>query len=151
MHISPDRIAQIERRFEEAEAAMARPDLAPAEFVRLSKDYAEMEPVVKAARALDALRRESADLDALLAGGEADAEMRALAQEEAQALRERLPAAEHALALQLFFVGRIALMAVVDPSSSSFERSGLAARHAWNFSSHSARSALARSAAPLRV
>lgn len=28
-----------------------------------------------------------------------------------------------ALALQLFFVGRIALMAVVDPSSSSFERS----------------------------
>ena len=35
--------------------------------------------------------------------------------------------------------------------SSSFERSGLAARHAWNFSSHSARSALARSAAPLRV
>ena len=101
MHISPDRIAQIERRFEEAEAAMARPDLAPAEFVQLSKDYAEMEPVVKAARALDALRRESADLDALLAGGEADAEMRALAQEEAQALRERLPAAEHELALQL--------------------------------------------------
>jgi len=101
MQISPTRIAQIERRYEEAEAAMARPDLAAEEFVRLSKEYAELEPVVKAARALAALKREAADLEGLISGGEADADMRALAQEELQAVKAQLPEAEHALALQL--------------------------------------------------
>ncbi len=101
MKISPTRIAQIERRYEEAEAAMARPDLAAEEFVRLSKEYAELEPVVKAARALTALKREAADLEGLISGGDADADMRALAQEELQAVKAQLPDAEHALALQL--------------------------------------------------
>ena len=101
MTISPARIAQIERRYEEAEAAMARPDLDAQAFVRLSKEYAELEPVVKAARVLSALHTEIADLDGLLSSGEADAEMRALAQEELQDLRGRLPDAERALALQL--------------------------------------------------
>lgn len=101
MTISPARIAQIERRYEEAEAAMARPDLDAQAFVRLSKEYAELEPVVKAARVLSALHAEIADLDGLLSSGEADAEMRALAQEELHDLRGRLPDAERALALQL--------------------------------------------------
>ena len=101
MTISAARIAQIERRYEEAEAAMARPDLDAQAFVRLSKEYAELEPVVKAARVLSALHTEIADLDGLLSSGEADAEMRALAQEELQDLRGRLPDAERALALQL--------------------------------------------------
>tara|TARA_R110000782_G_scaffold49622_2_gene107876 strand:- start:8237 stop:9313 length:1077 start_codon:yes stop_codon:yes gene_type:complete len=101
MKISPATIAQIERRYEEAQAGMARPDLAAEEFVRLSKEYAELEPVVKAARALSGLKSEIADLEALLSSGEADAEMRALAQEEVQTLRARLPDAERALALQL--------------------------------------------------
>ncbi|MET0366354.1 MAG: peptide chain release factor 1, partial [Sphingobium sp.] len=41
--ISPDRIAQILARRDEVQAAMARPDLEPSEFVRLSKDYAELD------------------------------------------------------------------------------------------------------------
>ncbi|MPT48756.1 MAG: peptide chain release factor 1 [Sphingobium sp.] len=101
MRISPDRIAQIERRYEEAEAAMARPDLAPEEFVKLSREYAELEPVVKAARAVSALTNEGAELEAMLSGGEADAEMRAFAQEELQAVKAQIPDAQHALALQL--------------------------------------------------
>ena len=101
MKISPATISQIERRYEEAEAAMARPDLEPSEFVKLSKEYAELEPVVRAARALSGLNTEIADLESLLSSGEADAEMRALASEELQDLRAQLPAAERALALQL--------------------------------------------------
>ena len=101
MKISPATISQIERRYEEAEAAMARPDLDAAEFVKLSKEYAELEPVVRAARALSGLNTEIADLEALLSSGEADAEMRAMAQEELQDLRTQLPQAERALALQL--------------------------------------------------
>jgi peptide chain release factor 1 len=95
--ISPDRIAAILRRQEEVQAQMARPDLDPAEFVQLSKDYAELEPVVKAASEVEALRAEQAELEAMLA----DPEMKAMAQEELEGLRARLPEAEHALAISL--------------------------------------------------
>ena len=95
--ISPDRIAAILRRQEEVQAQMARPDLDPAEFVRLSKDYAELEPVVKAASEVESLRAEQVELEAMLA----DPEMKAMAQDELDALRVRLPEAEHALAVAL--------------------------------------------------
>ena len=95
--ISPDRIAAILRRQEEVQAQMARADLDPAEFVRLSKDYAELEPVARAANEVEALRREQGELEAMLA----DPEMKAMAQEELEALRARLPEAEHALAVSL--------------------------------------------------
>jgi peptide chain release factor 1 len=95
--ISPDRIAAILRRQEEVQAQMARPDLDPAEFVRLSKDYAELEPVVKAAAEVEALRAEQGELEAMLG----DPEMKAMAQEELEAVRTRLPEAEHALAIAL--------------------------------------------------
>ena len=48
--ISAERIAAIESRREELQNAMSSPSLAPDEFVRLSKDYAEIEPVAVAAR-----------------------------------------------------------------------------------------------------
>ena len=47
--ITPDRIAAIEARRDELQAAMARGDLPSDQFVRLSKDYAELEPVAEAA------------------------------------------------------------------------------------------------------
>ena len=43
--------------------AMAAPDLAPDEFVRLSKDYAEIEPVAAAAREVRRLRAELRSAD----------------------------------------------------------------------------------------
>ncbi len=95
--VSPDRIAAILRRQEEVQAAMARSDLDPAEFVRLSKDYAELEPVTKAAGEVEGLRRELAALEAMLA----DPEMKALAEAEIGDVRARLPQAEHALAVAL--------------------------------------------------
>ncbi len=95
--ISPDRIAAILRRQEEVQAQMARADLDPAEFVRLSKDYAELEPVARAANEVEALRREQGELEAMLV----DPEMKAMALEELEALRARLPKAEHALAVSL--------------------------------------------------
>ncbi len=47
--ISAERIAQIEARRDELQNAMSAPNLAPDEFVRLSKDYAEIEPVASVA------------------------------------------------------------------------------------------------------
>jgi peptide chain release factor 1 len=103
MQISPERIAQIEARRDEVQAGMARPDLAPDEFVRLSKEYAELEPVAKAAHEVRRLRQELKALEYMASGEEADADpmMREMAQEEVQALRAQLPEAERQLALQL--------------------------------------------------
>jgi peptide chain release factor 1 len=95
--ISPDRIAAILRRQEEVQAQMARPDLEPAAFVQLSKDYAELEPVARAAHDVIELRKELRDLESMLA----DPEMKALAEAEIGAVRARLPEAEHALAVSL--------------------------------------------------
>jgi len=97
MIISPERIAQIERRHADLAAQMGNPDLAADKFVQLSKDYAELTPVVEAAAALRALRDEAAGLKAIPAGDE----MYELAQEELAAIEAKLPAAERALALKL--------------------------------------------------
>jgi peptide chain release factor 1 len=104
MHISAERIAQIEARRDEVQASMTRADLAPEAFVKLSKEYAEIEPVARAAHEVRRLRQELAALDVMAGGGDdpdADPLMREMAQEEMQILKGQLPAAERALALQL--------------------------------------------------
>jgi peptide chain release factor 1 len=97
--ISAERIAQIEGRRDELQAAMARGDLAPEQFVQLSKDYAEIEPV---ARAAAEVRRLRAELE-VLGGMEADPDpdIRTMAVEEIEAIRHRLPEAERHLAISL--------------------------------------------------
>ena len=103
MHISAERIAQIEARRDEVQASMTRADLPADAFVRLSKEYAEIEPVARAAHEVRRLRQELAALDYMTGGADADADplMREMAQEEMQILKSQLPAAERALALQL--------------------------------------------------
>src|SRR4051812_5881472 len=76
---------------------MSSAEVAPEAFVRLSKDYAEIEPVAVAAREVRRIRSELDDLKEMLA----DPEMRDMAAEEVAALERRLPAAERALALKL--------------------------------------------------
>jgi len=95
--LSAERIAQIEARKDEIQNAMSAPNLAPDAFVRLSKDYAEIEPVAAAAREVRRLRSE---LD-LLNGMAEDPELRELAADEAEDIRRKLPEAERALALKL--------------------------------------------------
>ncbi|MDX3911498.1 MAG: peptide chain release factor 1 [Sphingobium sp.] len=101
--ISPERIAQIERLRDEVQANMARPDLPPEEFVRLSKQYAELEPVARAAHDVRRLRQELSALETMAGGDDphTDPLMREMAQEEIRELKEQLPQAERALALQL--------------------------------------------------
>ncbi|MBC7495591.1 MAG: PCRF domain-containing protein, partial [Sphingomonadaceae bacterium] len=77
--IPPERIAQIERRHADLAAQMGNPDLASDKFVALSKDYAELTPVVAAAAEVRRLRDEAAGLEAMLA----DPEMREMAEAEA--------------------------------------------------------------------
>ena len=88
-------------RQEELAALMAGGDLEAAEFTACSKEYAEVSPVADKARELQALEKELADLDSLVADQGSDAEMRALAEEERRELAGRLPELERELQLLL--------------------------------------------------
>ncbi len=95
--ISAERIAALLAKRDDLSAQLASGDLPRDIFVALSKEYAEVEPVAAAAGELQRLRDEFAGLEEMLD----DPEMREMAQEEADAIRETLPAAERALALSL--------------------------------------------------
>jgi len=97
--IPPERIAQIEARREELQAQMSAADLDPQTFVKLSRDYAEIEPVAAAAQEVRRLRSELTALEHMV--GETDPEIRAMAEEEMAEIREKLPEAELRLALKL--------------------------------------------------
>ena len=97
--ISSEKIALLEAKRHELAAAMAAPDLAPEEFVRLSKEYSQVEPVAAAAREVRRLRAERDSLNEMTR--DADADMRAMAEEELAEIERQLPDAERALALQL--------------------------------------------------
>ena len=89
-----EKLAQLVARHQELGAAMSSQGKVGAEdYVRMSKEYAELAPVVEAVEALRKASAELADLDALVAE-EQDAEMRALAEDERQALARRLPELE---------------------------------------------------------
>ncbi|WP_252259122.1 peptide chain release factor 1 [Erythrobacter aurantius] len=97
MQIPATRLDQIAHRFAELEARMASGTLEGDAFVKASRDYAELEPVAKAAAEVKAMREEIAGLEEMLA----DPEMKAMAEEELAELREALPERERALAIAL--------------------------------------------------
>jgi peptide chain release factor 1 len=74
-------------------------ELPPERFVELSKEYAEIDPLVAAIRDYRAALSEAEDLRALIAGD--DAEMAELAELELPALDEKLPDMEAALEILL--------------------------------------------------
>src|SRR5215213_7867052 len=99
--ISLERITSIEAKKHDLAAAMNASDLAPDEFVRLSKEYAQIEPVANAAREVRRLRAELEVLTGLAHDPTAEAELKELAEHEIEDIRRRLPEAERALAVHL--------------------------------------------------
>ena len=98
MTISSSRLSQISARFAELEARLGSGTLEGPDFVAASRDYAELQPVARAAAHVASLRGEIASLAVL---DEPDPEMRALAEEELATLRAELPQAEHTLAIAM--------------------------------------------------
>jgi len=97
--ISLDRIVSIEAKRHELSDAMAQGNLSTEEFIRLSKEYAQIEPVAAAAREVRRLRAERDSLATMTK--DADEELRAIASEELAEIEVALPLAERALALHL--------------------------------------------------
>ena len=96
MTVSDARLGQITARFTELEARLASGTLEGKEFIAASRDYAELEPVARAADAVREMRGELASLQAL-----DDPEMRELADEEIARLKVDLPEAERALSIAM--------------------------------------------------
>ncbi|NBC37066.1 peptide chain release factor 1 [Novosphingobium sp. FSY-8] len=96
MSISDARLAQISARFAEMEARLASGTLEGKDFITASRDYAELEPVARAAADVAAMRGELAALNAL-----DDPDMRELAEEEIARIRADLPTAERALSIAM--------------------------------------------------
>ena len=95
--------AKLERlldRFAAIESEMASGASGPA-FVKLSREHAELAPVIEAARAHRDVHTQLEGAEALIADPATDSEMRGMAEQERADLRERLAALDHQLKIQL--------------------------------------------------
>jgi peptide chain release factor 1 len=92
------RLNQAVERFERVEARLASATDG-AEIARLSQEHAELKPLVDAIAAVRAARAEIANLETMARGG--DAEMAALAEEELETAKARLPDLEQTALLML--------------------------------------------------
>jgi peptide chain release factor 1 len=89
-------------RYQELADTMASGEKrAPADYVRMSKEYADLKPVVEAITGFRKARAEAADLKALIADAATDAEMRRMAEEELAALKAKLPDLEKRVQVML--------------------------------------------------
>jgi peptide chain release factor 1 len=96
MDLSPTMLAKLSvltDRFEEVSALLSDREVGSDRdrFTALSREFAELEPVIRSFRALDKLRVQYADVQQL--ADDADPEIRALASEDQFALEKRLDAA----------------------------------------------------------
>jgi peptide chain release factor 1 len=71
------------------------------DFVKLSREFSELGPVIEAIKAYRAVAAELDDLDAMSADATTDAEMRKMAEAEKPALQERKDRLEHQIRLAL--------------------------------------------------
>ena len=91
---------QLVRRHAELRDALGGAGLTGADFARLSKEHSDLTPIVDGIDALRRARDEFASLTDLAQSSE-DTELKALAEDELRALRERLPALEQRVKLAL--------------------------------------------------
>lgn len=98
--IPRERLVQLVDRHEALQSEMSS-DLSANDYVKLSKEYAELEPIVAAIREMDERAQEIADLKELLEDPDTDGEMKEMAEGELAELEEGLPKKERALSILL--------------------------------------------------
>lgn len=97
-----EKLKQVVARYDELGELMASPEFAGSgDFVRMSKEYSELTPVVECIGEMNKARDEMEDLKALKDDPGSDAEMRDLADAEFAEVKERLPELERRLKLLL--------------------------------------------------
>ena len=88
-------------RHSELSALMSSGHLNPSKYADLSREYAELSPIVEKAQEMKSTQSELLDLEDLLSDGDTDAEMKELAELEREELKGRLPDLEEALRILL--------------------------------------------------
>jgi peptide chain release factor 1 len=99
--VSEDKLKKIVERSAAIEASLSNVRGGSQEFVRLSREYAELAPVVAGAQALQRARKEAEELQTLVDDPETDPDMRALAEDELNDCESRLPDLERAMQVLL--------------------------------------------------
>ena len=90
------------RRYDELQQlVVSHPKPGSPQHTAMLKEYSDLTPVVQGIAALRGAQHEMADLAGLIADPGSDAEMRALAEGEFHALKERVPDLEHELKILL--------------------------------------------------
>ncbi|HEY8963004.1 MAG TPA: peptide chain release factor 1 [Alphaproteobacteria bacterium] len=84
-------------RHQELAALMADPNTPSEKFIKYSKEYADLQEIVDIATAYQSALKERADLEAMLS----DPELKAVANEELQVLKEKIPALEKQMQIAL--------------------------------------------------
>jgi len=98
--LSDEKINSIVARADDIMAQMAEsPE--PEIYVKLSKEFSDLEPVVNNIRELKASQEEFADLAEMLADSDTDAEMKEMAEAEMPELREKIEALTAEIQVQL--------------------------------------------------
>jgi peptide chain release factor 1 len=73
----------------------------PQEFGKLSKEYSDLTPIAQAVDALRRSERELEELEEMCRGGDSDPELKALAEEELRAAKDRVPELRQAIKVAL--------------------------------------------------
>lgn len=96
------KLAGIKERHQKLQDMLADPSsMDNSEFVSLSKEFSDLSPVVATIRALEEAKAQFNDTEELLADTDLDAEMRELAEEELQELKQDIPALEREVKIAL--------------------------------------------------
>jgi peptide chain release factor 1 len=98
--IPQDKIDRLVERWEAIQGELNQ-GVGQAVYAALTKEFADLDPIVATVRELRAAERERRDLETMLAEPHADREMVALAREELEAVKPRIAALEQKLRLQL--------------------------------------------------
>jgi len=97
-----ERLDQIVARHSELSSLMSGGDISDSdEFVRMSKEFAELDPLVACIVELREAQNEAGDLAELIADPDSDDEMKSMAQDEFQELTRRVPEIEKKLQIML--------------------------------------------------
>ncbi|MDE2464179.1 MAG: peptide chain release factor 1 [Alphaproteobacteria bacterium] len=98
--IPPEKLARLVDRYDQLEAELASGQIG-GEFAKLSKEHAELVPIIRAIRAYQTAQRELEGANVLVNDPGSDAEMRELAMDERSVLKDRVAHLERDLQIQL--------------------------------------------------
>jgi peptide chain release factor 1 len=98
--VPQEKLDRLVQRWEELQAELSQ-GVSPAAYAQLSKEFADLDPVVETIRAMRRLEDERRDLEHLIDDPAAEGDLKALAREELQGIDPRLEEAAHKLRVQL--------------------------------------------------